>query len=213
MPYLTGLALGMAMILPIGPQNLFVLNSALLGGWRRGSIAALTAAVCDTLLIALGATSVAAIFARYPLLRLALLALGIIFLLILGIGSLRPTSEEAVSKVSEMPARQPSAPQAPSLPRLVLMGIGFSWGNPHAILDTVAVLGAAIAAQAATARLPFAAGAVTASWLFFLLLLVIGAAFSARLSHRAATWIRRGSGSLMLIFALILGVEAIRLIG
>ncbi len=211
MPYLTGLALGLAMILPIGPQNLFVLNSALLGGWRRGVIAALTAAVCDTLLIALGATSVAAIFARYPLLRLALLALGIMFLLILGIGSLRTASEEAVRQGDAVTADQQATPPAPALPRLVLMGIGCSWGNPHAILDTVAVLGAAIAAQAATARLPFAAGAVTASWLFFLLLLVVGAAFSARLSHRAARWIRWGSGSLMLVFALILVIEAVGL--
>ncbi len=212
MSYFTGLALGLAMILPIGPQNLFVLNSALLGGWRRGTIAALTASVCDTLLIALGATSVAAIFARYPLLRLALLTLGIMFLLILGIGSLRPVAEAAVSKDGAITANQHATPQAPSLPRLVLVGIGFSWGNPHAILDTVAVLGAAIAAQAATARLPFAAGAVTASWLFFLLLLIVGAAFSARLSRWATRWIRRGSGSLMLVFALLLAIEAVGLL-
>ncbi|MBW3645555.1 MAG: hypothetical protein KY441_08635 [Actinobacteria bacterium] len=40
--------------------------------------------------------------------------------------------------------------------------------NPHAVLDTVGVIGTAIAAQEAVAQSAFAGGALTASWLWFL---------------------------------------------
>jgi arginine exporter protein ArgO len=42
--------------------------------------------------------------------------------------------------------------------------------NPNAILDTVGVIGAAIAAQEVTGRTAFAGGALTASWVWFVAL-------------------------------------------
>ncbi|MHB9144356.1 MAG: LysE/ArgO family amino acid transporter [Symbiobacteriia bacterium] len=212
--FLAGLLLGLAMILPLGPQNLFVLTQGLTGGTRRGLLAAITTGVCDTALILTGAAGLSALLAALPWLRLVLLALGAGFLLYLGADSLRQGAGDGGAGGSES-GRGPTAPQAAtataakSTVSIILAGVGVSWGNPHAILDTVAVLGAAIAAQGAASRIPFGAGVVAASWLFFVLLALVGSLFRRRITDRTQVWIRRASGLIMLVFALILGREAL----
>lgn len=217
--FLAGLLLGLSMILPIGPQNLFVLTQGLTGGLSRGLLAAFTAGVCDTILILTGAAGLAALLAALPWLKVVLLALGALFLLYLGVDSLRlregPSAEAAAAGPAGspvgVPANQPvgvPARNSAAPVSLVLTGIGVSWGNPHAILDTVAVLGSAIAARDTASRVPFAAGTVTASWLFFLCLALVGALFRSRVTDATQVWIRRVSGLLMLVFALVLGREA-----
>jgi L-lysine exporter family protein LysE/ArgO len=200
--FLSGLILGLALIVPIGPQNLFILQQALLGGIRRGLPAALAAGLCDTTLILAGAAGVAAIFSRWPWLRVALLWLGVGFLLWLGAGALRQTTPDA-----SRPAGSDSTGTA-SPRQIALTAVAVSWGNPHAILDTVAVLGSAIAARTPAARPAFAAGAVSASWLFFLALAVAGSAVGSQLTPRAHRWIQVGSGLIMLLFAVLLARQA-----
>jgi L-lysine exporter family protein LysE/ArgO len=45
----------------------------------------------------------------------------------------------------------------------VAKGVGVSLFNPHAVLDTIGIIGGVIAAQAAEEQLSFAAGTVSAS--------------------------------------------------
>ncbi|MGE5589884.1 MAG: LysE/ArgO family amino acid transporter [Bacillota bacterium] len=246
-PFLAGMLLGLGMILPIGPQNVFVLTQGLMGGMRRGLLAAATAGVCDTVLILTGAAGLSALLLALPWLKTALLALGAAFLVYLGVASLRGDDGPSVSSpgvsspgvsgpsVSGSSVSGPSvgdgatganvsgsgASADPALPlaaaadehrstlSLVLTGVGVSWGNPHAILDTVAVLGSAIAARDAASRLPFAAGTVAASWIFFLLLALAGSFFRSRTAAGTQVWVRRVSGLIMLVFAVVLGREAI----
>lgn len=49
--YLAGLALGLALIVPIGAQNVFVVGQGLAVGWPRAGWAVIAAGCCDTLLI------------------------------------------------------------------------------------------------------------------------------------------------------------------
>jgi L-lysine exporter family protein LysE/ArgO len=79
--------------------------------------------------------------------------------------------------------------------------------NPHAILDTVGVLGAAIAAQPENARLFFGAGVVTASWLWFLVLAGAAALLRQALTPARRVWFDRFSGLIMLGFAGLLVSE------
>jgi len=208
--FLTGLILGLSMILPIGPQNLFVLQSGIIGGLRRGMIAAATAGFCDTALILVGAAGLSAVFTSVPVLRLVLLWAGVVFLVYLGVSAFRATPAATVNATASATGQVPLPLPLPSSLWQIVTGIGVSWGNPHAILDTVAVLGSAIAAQGAASRGAFTAGTVTASWLFFLALAVTGGAFGARLPASTQVWIRRGSGGIMLVFAAVLCVEAVR---
>lgn len=214
MAFLTGLILGLSMILPIGPQNLFVLQSGIIGGLRRGMIAAATAGVCDTALILIGAAGLSAVFTTVPALRLVLLWAGVVFLVYLGASAFRTLPAAPAVPINATNATASTTGQVPlpvpSSLRQIVTGIGVSWGNPHAILDTVAVLGSAIAAQGAASRGAFTAGTVTASWLFFLVLAVTGGVFGARLPASTQVWIRRASGGIMLVFAAVLCVEAVR---
>lgn len=193
--FASGLVLGFALIIPIGAQNLFVLNQGISTGFPRVLIAVAAAGICDSLLIALGAGGSAAILASAPRLRETLIVLGVAFLVVLGARALltRPEDEEgeAESRWSGIAAGT----------------VGVSLLNPHAILDTVGVIGGAIAGQEAADQLPFATGAVSASWLWFLFLGVSAAAMRTRLTPASRLWIQRFSGVLMLVFGALLARE------
>lgn len=218
--FLSGLALGLSLILPIGPQNVFVLQQGLVGGMKRGLLAAATTGFCDTFLILTGAGGVSTLLTGWPELQRGLLALGTVFLTYLGIRAWRAPIDTAglYSASFPLPAAQDTLPpgrgtrsdyNSPRSPLVTvfLTGVAVSWGNPHAILDTVAVLGTAIAAREPASRPAFAAGTVAASWLFFLLLAVVGAYLRQKLSPTRQLWLQRGSGAIMLTFAAYLAMK------
>ncbi|BAS26480.1 LysE/ArgO family amino acid transporter [Limnochorda pilosa] len=217
--YVSGLALGLTMILPIGPQNLFVLTQGLRAGLRGALLAVVTTGLCDTVLIVSGAAGLSAVLNGLPWLRGVLLAVGVLFLFHLGVATLReplpvdgrlqgPAPGEGAAARDEPAGRGTPGPLPTGA--VVARAIGVSWGNPHAILDTVAILGGLIASQPVASRLPFAAGAVSASWLFFLTLAAAGSIFRARMTPRwmrVTQWI---SGAVMILFGLGFAVEALR---
>jgi len=187
---LHGLALGLGLILPIGPQNAFVLAD---GARSRRYLAALPvaalAAACDTVLIAVGAPGAAAALAAAPGLRTPLVALAAGYLAWLGVSSWR-----------EGHAEPASAPALPSLRARLAATATVSLVNPHAILDTVGVIGAgALAYAAGGPRLAFEAGAALASWLWFPALSLAGHAMGRAVGDagRAAVWLARVSAVLL----------------
>lgn len=190
-----GLALGLALITPIGAQNLLVLEQGLRRGLRRALPAVVAAGICDTALIGLGAGGASALLAGSGGLRRALVAVGVVFLVALGLRSL-------LARLEPLDVRGGGS--------VVARTVGVSLLNPHAVLDTVGVIGGAVAAQAAAHRLEFAAGAAAASWLWFLALAATAALLQARLSARGRLWIARLSGSAMLLFAALLAREILR---
>lgn len=198
--YLAGLALGLALIVPIGPQNVFVVGQGLAVGWPRAVWAVLAAGCCDTLLIVTGAGGVSGLLTGLPALRYVLLAGGVAFLTYLGVQAWRSSASALDLDAGEkLPAQT-----------VLRRTLAVSLLNPHAILDTVGVIGTAIAAQPAVSRIIFAGGTVTASWLWFLLLAAGAAAARRLLTPRRALWFERVSGSIMLLFAVLLLIEFIR---
>ena len=193
--FVSGLGLGFALITPIGAQNLFVLNQGIRTGFPRVLIAVAAAGFCDSLLIVLGAAGAAVVLAGAPHLKELLIFLGVAFLLVLGVRALLTRPQGADVKAEQR------------WPGIAARTVGVSLLNPHAILDTVGVIGGAIAAQARADQLPFATGAVSASWLWFLFLGVAAAAMQTRLSPATRLWIQRASGALMLFFAVVLARE------
>ena len=198
--YLAGLVLGLALILPIGAQNVFVVGQGLAVGWPRAAWAVVAAGCCDTLLIAAGAAGVSGLLAGFPAVRGVLLVAGAAFLGYLGVQSWRRTAGSLRLRPGE-PLRAG---------RVVRRTVAVSLLNPHAILDTVGVIGAAVAAQPRTSRVLFAGGAVTASWLWFLVLAAGAAAVRRYLTPRGAVWFERISGTIMIFFAVTLLVTGWR---
>jgi L-lysine exporter family protein LysE/ArgO len=192
--FVFGLLFGMATVLPVGVQSFVVLNQGLTVGYPRVFFGIVTASCCDTLLIILGAVGVSAIL-NAPGSREALILVGVGFLLVMGVLALRASSDNEEVNSCMRPAA------------MVAQAAGVSLLNPHAILETVGILGAAIAAQAAESRVKFAAGVISASWVWFLMVGLGASVVQRWLTSSVRLWIQRGSGVLMLALAGILAFE------
>lgn len=172
---LAGFVTGLGLIVAIGAQNVFVLRQGIA---RRNVLAvALTAALCDAVLITVGVAGVGSAVASTEWLARATGAGGALFLVGYGLLSLRSAFGEE--------AREWDA--GDEGPRSVRWAVGatlaISLLNPHVYLDTVVLLGGIGGRLPPEGRTAFAVGAVTASAAWFFAL-----AFGAR---TLAPWFRQ----------------------
>jgi L-lysine exporter family protein LysE/ArgO len=200
-PFVTGFATSAALIIAIGAQNLFVLRQ----GLRHEHIGAIVlfCSVADALLIVAGVSGVGVFLAAAPQLTLLLSLGGAAFLGWHGIMAFRRIAGPnavVLGETSRLTLGQALAATA-----------GFTFLNPHVYLDTVLLLGMVGSAQPAPLRPVFAAGAATASVVWFSAL-----GFGARLLKpvftRPAAWrvLDAMVGSIMLALAASLLVHALR---
>lgn len=156
--FLTGLGIGLSLIVAIGAQNAFVLRQGLRGSHVFAVV--LTCALSDAILIVVGVTSFARIAAWLPMIEPVMRYGGAAFLIWYGARSLRAafTSSQALWIDG-------AAPQEPLRP-VLLTALALTWLNPHVYLDTVVLLGT-ISTQYPSQQAAFAAGAVSGSFLFF----------------------------------------------
>jgi L-lysine exporter family protein LysE/ArgO len=208
---LSGLGLGLSLIVAIGAQNLFVLRQ----GMRREHVL-LVAGLCaasDAALIALGVSGVGLVVEAVPWLIDVVRWAGAAFLV--GYGCLaarrawRPTGQamgppdpetgargagDGAASEQEFPAdagrsrraaTAATAKQSRALP-VILTCLALTWLNPHVYLDTVFLLGG-VASTHGDARWVFAAGAMTASALWFFGL-ALGARYLGRWLSTPRAW-------------------------
>ncbi|MBY0363861.1 MAG: LysE/ArgO family amino acid transporter [Phreatobacter sp.] len=173
----TGFLLGLGLIVAIGAQNAFVLRQGLM---RRHVLVVTTlCAVSDALLIAAGVAGLGALVARSPALLTVATLGGAAFLLAYGAlaarRALRPAQLTA------------AAAGEASLGRVVAATLAFTFLNPHVYLDTVVLVGSLSARYEADARVAFAGGAMTASFLWFYAL-GFGARLLAPVFARPSAW-------------------------
>ncbi|MCW5882170.1 MAG: amino acid transporter [Anaerolineae bacterium] len=178
LPVVQGFALSAALIIAIGAQNAFVLQQ----GLKRNHVAAcwLTAAACDAVLISLGVGGVGAVIGQVPWLGMGAAWAGAIFLLWYGFRSFRSAFKANALDTS-------GGIGAASLGATVVGVLAVSLLNPHAILDTVVLIGGAGAQYPVADRPLFAVGAMAASFTWFFAL-AFGAARLAPLFRRPVTW-------------------------
>lgn len=156
-PFLRGLTLGLSLIVAIGPQNAFVLRQGLTR--RYGLLAALVCSLADTALIAFGVLGVGALLARSPaLVTLGTLA-GAAFLLGYGWRSFRSARHPGTLQTEGQALQTPGT--------ILVTAAAFSLLNPHAILDTVVLIGGASAGLGGSGRRAFLLGTILASWTWF----------------------------------------------
>ncbi|NVP56993.1 LysE/ArgO family amino acid transporter [Mycoplana rhizolycopersici] len=155
--YFTGFTMGLSLIVAIGAQNAFVLRQ----GVRNEHVFAicLACALSDALLILVGITGFRQIAAVLPWLDSLMRYGGAIFLMWYGARSLR-------SALRSSGALAVGEGGASSLRKALLTCLALTWLNPHVYLDTVVLLGT-ISTRFPGLEASFAAGAVTASFLFF----------------------------------------------
>jgi L-lysine exporter family protein LysE/ArgO len=173
----SGFLLGLSLIVAIGAQNAFVLRQ----GLRREHVlaVALTCALSDAILIAIGVSGYAEVTARAPALEPALRFGGAVFLIVYGALRFRAAliGGEGLS---------PASGERQSLRSVLATCLALTWLNPHVYLDTVLLIGS-ISTQYPGQTAAFATGAMTASFVFFFSL-AYGARALRPLFARPATW-------------------------
>ncbi|KHS73053.1 MULTISPECIES: arginine exporter ArgO [Pectobacterium] len=162
--YLQGVLLGAAMILPLGPQNAFVMNQGIRRQYHL--MVALLCALSDMVLIAAGIFGGSALLSQSSLLLAAVTWGGVAFLLWFGWGAMKTAFSKNIALASAEVMKQ-------SRWRIIATMLAVTWLNPHVYLDTFVVLGSLGSQFADDARSWFALGTMTASftWFFALALL------------------------------------------
>ena len=176
-PFATGFALSAALIVAIGAQNLFVLRQ----GLKREHVGAIVlfCGSADAILIASGVGGMGAMLAAVPQLTQVLALGGAAFLGWYGIAALRRTGTAGTMTVA--------GGGGTTLGRAIAATAGFTFLNPHVYLDTVLLMGTAGSAQPPALRPFFVAGAICASFAWFLML-GYGARLLAPVFARPMAW-------------------------
>lgn len=174
LPYLKGMGLGASLIMAIGAQNAFVLGQAM----RRNHalVIAMVCACLDVLLIFAGVLGLGILIKSDPLFVTVATFGGATFLFIYGFLALRRALAPGHLNVDRNP-RIESASTA------VATALAISLLNPHVYLDTVVLLGSIGGQLPGKQPLIFAAGASTASLLWFSSLALAGRFMAPYLSE------------------------------
>lgn len=161
---LHGVILAIGLILPLGAQNVFVFNQgALQPKLVRALPVVVTAGICDTILIVAAVSGVSLLILTFHWLETIMFAVGILFLLYIGISLWRsaPSTMEAEAERFS-PKKQ------------ILFAASVSLLNPHAIIDTIGVIGSNALSYSGEARFAFTLTTIIISWCWFFGLAVAG---------------------------------------
>ncbi len=175
--FFQGMALGAALILPLGPQNAFVMNQ----GVRR-QYHLMTAGLCtlsDIVLICAGVFGGSALLTQSPLLLTLVTWGGVLFLIWYGLGALRTAVSGDITLADAGALKQGRW-------RIVATMMAVTWLNPHVYIDTFMVLGSLGGQLPAGSRRWFALGSVSASLLWFYGLALLASWLSPRLNTAIA---------------------------
>lgn len=188
-----GFVLAAALIVAIGPQNVFIFQQGIAQPRLVRTVpTVLTAAIADTLLIGISVVGLSVVILRFAWLRTAMFAAGAIFLAYYGWALLRqPALAVDPDTESFLRTRQQ---------------IGFTASvsllNPHALLDTIGVIGTNALAYGGPDRWYFAIGCVVVSWVAFSALALAGRLFeSTKTGSRLIEYVNPASAIVMWLFA------------
>ncbi|VTR50050.1 lysine exporter protein LysE/YggA [Actinobacillus pleuropneumoniae] len=167
---LHGFILALGLILPLGVQNVFVFNQGVVQPrFIRALPVIITASICDTLLISLAVLGVSVIVLEYEWIKMTLFTLGIGFLVYMGSATWRskPSGHDPESARSFSPKKQ------------IVFAMSVSLLNPHAVLDTMGVIGTSSLQYEGANKVIFTVVCIAVSWLWFL-----GLGFAGRVAGR-----------------------------
>lgn len=157
--------LAFGLILPLGVQNVFVFNQgAVQHRFSRVLPVIIMASVCDTILITLAVLGVSAIVLGVYWIRVMLLAGGIVFLLYMGYVTWK--SESSIHDSSNAVAMTPR--------KQIAFAASVSLLNPHAIMDTVGVIGTSSLSYSGIDKVSFTLACIIVSWVWFFSLAFVG---------------------------------------
>jgi len=200
MYFLQGLLIGLATFAPIGMQNLFVINTALVQPWSRIMITIAIVGLFDMTLSTAAFFGIGALIEMWPLLKLVILIVGGAIVTYMGYTVIR--NEASLEKVNtNIPIK-----------KIITMSIIVTWGNPQAIIDATMMLGAFRANIPSEYIYHFFAGflAMTPIWFCSLATIIYLLAKNIKISH--LIWINRICGTILIIYGIKLCIDGTMLL-
>lgn len=200
--FLNGLVVGFVYLMPIGTQNLFVINSALSRTRRMAFLTAGITVFFDVSLAIACFFGIGALMEALPVLKGFVLGFGVLALLYIGFSLIR--SQE--TKISE---------EKMSAPVLKIIGSAFvvTWLNPQAIIDGSLLLGSFRATLSFNMGLMFLLGVVCASFTWFNSLTLVLSIFKKRITGRIFRWVNIICGVIIIAYSIKLGFDFAKLVG
>lgn len=190
-----GILLSAGLILPLGVQNVFVFNQGVTQPRLvRALPVILTASLCDTALITLAILGISVVIVTIPAIKFVLFLLGILFLIYMGIVTWK-----------SKPAATLSDEKALSPKKQIAFAASVSLLNPHAILDTIGVIGTSSIHYVGKEKLVFAIACILVSWTWFFALAVVGRQVGKLdKSNTFMTYLNKASALIMWVTAVYL---------
>ncbi|OLS36887.1 LysE/ArgO family amino acid transporter [Bacillus sp. MRMR6] len=159
-----GFILALGLILPLGVQNVFVFNQgATQPRWVLSLPVVLTASLCDTFLISMAVFGISAVVLGSSWIKVTLISIGILFLLYMGYVTWKSLPEEGSREVKNLTAG-----------KQIAFAASVSLVNPHAIIDTIGVIGTSSLSYTGMEKAAFAVVCIFVSWFWFLGLSIVG---------------------------------------
>lgn len=173
-----GILLAFGLIVPLGIQNLFVFNQgALQPTLLKALPSVITAALCDTLLIILAVLGVSLLLLELAWLKLSIFIVGFFFLLYMGYVTWNQASQNRFENKKPLSAKMQ-----------IVFSASVSLLNPHAILDTIAIIGTNSVQYDVQAKIAYTGSCIIVSWIWF-----YGLAFAGSKLHtfdKNNTWMK-----------------------
>jgi len=159
-----GILLAFGLILPLGVQNLFVFNQGTIQSkFSRVLPVVCTASICDTILILVAVQGVSLILLTFNWVKITLLVIGFLFLIYMGWNT---WNYKPINNINQ--------PELASVKKQVVFAITVSLINPHAILDTIGVIGTSSINYIGHDKSLFTLACILVSWCWFFSLATIG---------------------------------------
>ncbi|MDS3995383.1 LysE/ArgO family amino acid transporter [Staphylococcus capitis] len=158
-----GFLLAIGLILPLGAQNVFVFNQ----GANQSKLikafpAAITAGICDSILISLAVIGVSLVLMSLPLLQIVIYIIGLIFLLYMAWTLWNANPDPVIQEGGLSTTQQ------------ISFALSASLLNPHAIMDTIGVIGTNASTYEGNDKFAFTLTCIFVSWLWFIILVLLG---------------------------------------
>ena len=198
--FLEGLILGYAYAMPIGPQNLFVIDSALKSTKRQALVTALVVGLMDVSLAFGCFWGIGLLIRHSPLLKSIMLGLGTAFLVVLSVKLMMTKTVGSDVDKPKITGR---------LLSIIQLCFILTWLNPQALIDGSLLFGGYSAKLSGASPIAFLGGMTTASFSWFFILTAVISTFRSKLSFQFIRTINVACGILMLLLGLKMGINFI----
>ncbi len=199
--YLSGLLVGLAYVAPIGLQNLFVINTALTQKKSRVYLTALIVSFFDISLALICFFGIGTLIIQWKIVQMALLLVGSIVVVWIGIGLLRAHDTMDTSTKVDVP-----------ILKVITTACVVTWFNPQAIIDGTMLFGTTRTTLPLEDATHFIMGSSSASLIWFFGISTILSIFNAKFTDKVLRVINVVCGVVIIFYGVKLFINFIQLV-